>query len=360
MKIVFALSEIGLAGGTKIILEYADFLQRRGHDVICLFPRPKPLGLKSRLSRFKKVFRGVSQPALSPRSSHTWNKQITAIQGSAKGFLDLRDFPDADIVIATWWETAEWINVLPSSKGLKTYFVQDHEIFPYQPTDRVMATYRMSSRKIVVSKWLKEVLSVMYGATSTVVSNGIDLDRFVPPPTPSRGVEVGFVWSSTPRKNCTMAIKALKSAKNSLPNLHATVFGNEPCPRALETLDWVEYHERPFQELIPEIYGKCALWLFPSLSEGFGLPILEALACGTPVIATSAGAAPDLINEKNGKLIMCDSLEMSDAIVDFFQISPDVRATMSIAARETAGRWDWNDSAAQFETTIKNFLQNEY
>ena len=51
---------------------------------------------------------------------------------------------------------------------------------------------------------------------------------------------------------------------------------------------------QPAQDMIRDIYGQCDVWLFSSRSEGFGLPLLESMACRTPVIATPAGAAPEL------------------------------------------------------------------
>ena len=48
-----------------------------------------------------------------------------------------KDVPDADVVIATWWETAEWVAKLSPSKGAKAYFIQGHEVFDYLPQARV-------------------------------------------------------------------------------------------------------------------------------------------------------------------------------------------------------------------------------
>ena len=69
-----------------------------------------------------------------------------------------RDVPEADVVVATWWETAEWVAGLAPSKGAKVYFVQGHEIYPWLPQKRCRATYRLPLRKIVVSRWLREII----------------------------------------------------------------------------------------------------------------------------------------------------------------------------------------------------------
>ena len=51
------------------------------------------------------------------------------------------------MVIATWWETAEWVNDFPASKGRKFYLIQHHEIHPYLPLERVQATSDYSASR---------------------------------------------------------------------------------------------------------------------------------------------------------------------------------------------------------------------
>ena len=94
------------------------------------------------------------------------------------------DLPDADVVVATWWETAEWVARLSPSKGAKAQLIQQMESnFPYQPVDRVEATWRLPLQKIVVSQWLADLARDRFGdPTSVIVPNGIDLNLFCAPP----------------------------------------------------------------------------------------------------------------------------------------------------------------------------------
>ena len=57
-------------------------------------------------------------------------------------------------------------------------------------------------------------------------------------------------------------------------------------------------------ELLPAIYSAADVLAFPSLYEGFGLPILEAMACGTPVVATDAGSLPEVIGTAGGGILV--------------------------------------------------------
>ena len=84
-----------------------------------------------------------------------------------------------------------------------------------------------------------------------------------------------------------------------------------PLPRG------AQYRQRPPQAQIAAIYAACDLWLFTSRNEGFGLPLLEAMACRTPVLATRAGAAPDLIDGCNGVLLDSDPAAFAAEIARF-------------------------------------------
>ena len=94
------------------------------------------------------------------------------------------DLPDADVVLATWWETAEWVAQLSPAKGAKAQLIQQMETnFLHQDVDRVEATWSLPLQKIVVSQWLADFARDRFGdPTSVVVPNGIDLDLFHAPP----------------------------------------------------------------------------------------------------------------------------------------------------------------------------------
>jgi glycosyltransferase involved in cell wall biosynthesis len=280
------------------------------------------------------------------------------MEGSTRGRLTLEDFSPADVVIATWWETAEWIAPLGPEYGQKCYLIQGHEIFPGLPIERVQATYRMDFDKIVVSQWLKNVLRTEYGTASTLISNGVDITRFRPNSQycSDTGFRVGHIWSDLACKNSAAAVEAIMRAKIILPKLEATIFGWGPRPRCLADCAWVEYVQYPHQALIPALYQKCKVWLVSSTSEGFGLPILEAMACGVPVISTPAGAAPELLTGDNGRIVDFDVSAITSALTHILEASSQEWLGMSKAARFTAESHDANFASEAFERHLTQLV----
>jgi glycosyltransferase involved in cell wall biosynthesis len=264
-----------------------------------------------------------------------------------------KSLPEADAVIATWWETVEAVNQAPPSKGRKFHLLQGHEVFPYLPA-RSADVHRLPFHKIAVSGWLMNLMRENYGSTDvSLVVNPVDTDRFgwverqrAQVPT------VGTVFGVTPVKNSAMAFEAVRLAREQIPDLRLVAFGADALPSDFQSLPFVEYHERPAQEAIPDVYRSADFWLFTSTEEGFGLPILEAMAVGTPVIATPAGAAPDLVTEKTGALVSLDPAEMARAIVRLFSEPEEKWFEMSRESRSTAEAHDVESAVSEFEAIV--------
>lgn len=359
MRITFVLPHIDISGGIKVALEYADFLARHHHQVTVIYPSRRPPPLRQRVRNFIRRITPVGPTPYG--SSLLATIQIKPVHSKRVGILLAADVPNADIVVATWWETAEWVHSFPKTKGQKVYLVQGHEIFEGLPKERVQKTYSMPFTKVVVSSWLADTISREYSKDFVkLVRNGVDIDRF----RDKAGVRtslftVGMIYSSVPQKNAEMGIRAIIEARQALPHLKAIIFGLEPRPASISGLEWVEYYCRPSQSDIPELYRRSHVWLFSSHSEGFGLPLLEAMASGTPVIATRAGAAPELVDGKNGVLVDWKYQDMSKNIQHIANLGQDAWLEMSRHARATAEMNSWESAALKFERELLNLLSSK-
>lgn len=351
MRITFVLPFAGLSGGIKVVVIYARALARRGHDVtVVSLPWRQP----TRLDRLKSFAKGRSLPSPPARTPYLDALGTRHVVLDAHRPVTDRDVPDADVVIATWWETAEWVAALSPRKGRKFYLLQDYEVFPYLPVDRVIATYALPLTRIAVSRYIRDMLKDNHGINDVaVVNNGVDLEHFsVSARVKPDAFTVGFLYQTSPRKNTGLALDVVRRAHQELPGLHVVAFGSSATVAEYPMPNWIDYHVNPKQDLIPKLYGSCTAWLFTSTSEGFGLPIIEAMACGTPVIATPAGAAPDLIDGHNGVLVE-PSVEAFLAQLDLFRtMSAEAWLEVSRHARATAEANTWEDAVERFERIL--------
>jgi glycosyltransferase involved in cell wall biosynthesis len=195
-----------------------------------------------------------------------------------------------------------------------------------------------------------------YGDTSAAyVPNGVDRDHFSAAPRDKQArPTVGFVYSDAWIKGCDVAVAAVGLAARYLPGLRLVSFASMPLSPALRLPAEAEFILGPTQEKIPRLYARCDAWLWPSRREGFGLPILEAMACRTPVIAAPAGAAPELLEKGGGVLLpSADPVAMADAIAKLVGSSSSEWLKVSEQARAIAARHDWNESVRLFEAALE-------
>lgn len=379
MKITFVMaSGFSLSGGNRVIATYAQRLQHRGHDVLVISPqRGNPSlqsqiqsllkgkgwitnslqggsGFKSQLRTLLKKDFWISQQRQEP--SHFDNLDATCqLLDHFPPVIDA-DVPDADVVIATWWETAEWVAKLSPSKGAKVYFIQHYEAFDYLPKDRVEATWRLPFHKIVISKWLLELAQKRFcdGLVSHV-PNSVDTDLFQAPPRNKQSVPtVGLLYSNAYWKGCDISLRAFALAAQQLPNLQLVSFGEVSSANANFPAN-TRYFQHPEQDKIKEIYANCDVWLCGSRSEGFHLPPLEAMACRCPVVSTEVGGPLDIIkNGSNGYLVPVENyVALAEKLVQVLTLPEEKWKEMSDAAYTTAVQYSWDDATEAFEAALK-------
>lgn len=355
MKITFISPPLNMGGGTKVIAIYAEALTKRGHHVVIVSPAHPKITLKQRLKALINDREWLSQSNLN--ASHfdgltLDNRVLTEFRAVTNS-----DVPDADIVIATWWETAEWVSGFTSAKGKKVYFIQGHEVFSYVPVERARATYKMPFRKVVVSQWLKNIMGKEYADFDvSVVNNAVDHEQFN---AELRGKQkqptVGFLYSEASCKGVDVTLKALEKIRGIFPELRVISFGVYE-PR--ESLPGIEFYYSPPQNELRNLYSLCDVWVSSSRSEGFNLTAMEAMACRVPIVATRTGWPEESIrNKENGVLVDVDDVQGVVAGIEWvLSLNDNDWRTLSTAAYATVAECSWGNSIERFEQVLNSFI----
>ena len=155
MKITFVMDGgDSLSGGHRAIAMFAHGLVELGHEVNLIARPQRSPSLRDRLRITLKRRGAALKPAIMPSHFQTAGVPLQVL--SEWRPVESRDVPDADIVVATWWETVEWVTNLAPSRGAHAHFVQDYETWGGR-VDEVDRSCRAPLPKIVTIDWLKDL-----------------------------------------------------------------------------------------------------------------------------------------------------------------------------------------------------------
>jgi glycosyltransferase involved in cell wall biosynthesis len=363
MRITIVIPHIYIGGGIRVPLEYANHLQRLGHQVIVVYPhrppyyanvRPHWRGWSGLLRRVRYDLRYWTARVLR-RQIPTW----FPLEAPLCRVPDLRPqfIPDADIILAVDWTTAEGVNCCGQEKGLKFYLIQGHEVW-LAPSDRVEATWRLPLHKIAVSSWLKELVTdksnyPVYGP----ILNGVNFSQFcVEHKHFNRHKRIGMLYHQNPVKGVQDGLAAFEMARAVHPDIRLVMLGTRKPKSGLP--DDVEFHENPPQHRLREIYGLCDIWLFPSRMEGCPLVPMEAMACQCALVATRVGAIPEYTIPGTTALVSppCDPEALARNLIRLLADEDDLKR-IARAGYEHIQQFTWERSARQMESLFEEILQ---
>jgi glycosyltransferase involved in cell wall biosynthesis len=173
----------------------------------------------------------------------------------------------------------------------------------------------------------------------------------------NRKLKVLFVGGLSQRKG----IAYLFEAANQFPQaIELTVVGNKTgvdCPaldKALSNCNWIASLSHP--EILALMKSMDVL-IFPSLFEGFGLVITEAMSQGTPVITTDRTAGPDIIQHNiNGWIVEAGSSHAISNCIESIIEQPDLLNAVGSAAYKTAAQRPWKNYSNELNTAVEKVL----
>ncbi len=214
---------------------------------------------------------------------------------------------------------------------------------------RLPSTLKRAKRVVCVSNATKRDLLEHYGERITedrvrVVPNGVDLSVFRPDPAdrPDETPYLAVVGNQDPRKNIGTLLEAFPIFRARLRAFRLVMVGPgqppAPKPAAVDVLGYLD------ERALASVYRRAVMVVQPSLYEGFGLPVLEAMACGTPV----ACADIDVFHEVAGDCARYFDPRASDSIAKTMEdVAKDeaLRAGMCARGLERARGFSWDETA---------------
>jgi glycosyltransferase involved in cell wall biosynthesis len=287
-----------------------------------------------------------------------------------------------DRVLFLWWDRLGWSLPLPRNLwGSFDLFLAVYDLIPLRVPElfpererfrqQVERLVRRSAAVIAISHRTRQDLIELVGvdpARVRVIYPGRG-EAFHPIPAAEaaavaerygiRGRYLLYVGSLGPHKNVATLLYAYERARleggltTRLVVVGSPRWGRETLA-VLETLrireDILLIGPVPAADL-PALYAGADCFVFPSRYEGFGLPVLEAMACGTPVIVSDRGALPEVVGEA-GILVNPEKPEaLADALGRVTR-DPELRTILAKAGLAQAARFSWDQSTASLLTLL--------
>lgn len=342
----------GPSGGFKIVYEYANRLAADGFSVQIIYP----VVLNYKQLSFKLKIRAILRYIvwkLDGVSCRTWFKLHSSINEHLSWSLNQRYVPVTDYYVATAVKTAYYLADYKISKDKCFYLIQGYETWEVSE-DFVNNSYRLGLRNIVISDWLKEKVENT-GSKCKVIKNAFDFDYFknsIPIDSPKRD-SISMLYHTDKIKGFKYGLKALLVIHERYPEIKFRIFGRPKRPKDLP--DWIEYYCCPNQEVHNFIYNTSIIYLAPSLQEGWGLTVGEAMICGACVVCTDTLGFKEMVNDgRNGRMVKCaDSKALSNAIITLIR-NPTKRIELASEGEKNIQKFNWMESYIKFKSLLND------
>ena len=234
---------------------------------------------------------------------------------------------------------------------------------PEEDYQHLVAEPMLASQLMVASTFTRQSL-VQHGIpaeTITVIPYGVDLERFHPlpraHPVPGSRLELLFVGRINQRKGISYLLEALRSFNPD--QVHLTV-----CGRVVDDLKLFDAFAsqvtiRPSVSSVDLVaaYQAADLFIFPSVAEGFGQVLLEALACGLPILSTTHTAAPDLIQDGvEGFVVEPRRVDLLVERIEWALAHREKLHAMRALARRRAEHFTWARFRKDAAAAVRKYL----
>lgn len=341
------------SGGYKVIYEYCNRLSEEGHTVIINYLYGPMFSERKIPDILRKPLVKLFTETIGPGFWFKLNKNI-----SKKVLSSSNDMKEADIVIATAYETAKLVKDLPKSCGKKVYFIQDYETWGAVSENNVNETYCYGMNNLVVSNWLKKKVEEISERTAVLIPNSVDTSIFFNKNIFRHEKSIVFFYRSSEHKGSKYAIEVVRLIKSIYPELVVNVITPENDLPIFP--EYFHIYQKINPKKVSEVLNKSTIFICTSIEEGFGLPGLEAMACGCAVVSTSyKGVLEYAVNGKNSLLSpIRDVRSMYKNIISLFE-HDNLRLSIIKEGYKTASERSLYKSSKKLENIFLQLINDE-
>ena len=204
----------------------------------------------------------------------------------------------------------------------------------------------------------------------TVINNGLDYEEFAPISNIERNKNrlITTASADVALKGLDFSLKALKLLKKNNPKIHLIIIGapkknghTEKLIKKLNIEDNVIFKKNISKEKIKELYSTSSIAIVSSLYEGFGYPVIEAMSCEVPLIATNISSIPELVRSYGILIDPKDEKKLSFNIEKVLNNYDDYKDNAIKGRQHVIETFNWSKITAEYEKilykTIEKFKQ---
>jgi glycosyltransferase involved in cell wall biosynthesis len=229
-------------------------------------------------------------------------------------------------------------------------YLHFHTLQSVRKADLIVTISSYAKKQIVTWGKLKEdkVTAIHHGRPTNVkkVSEARELERV----RSLFGISKDYVLADA-LKNPAVLVRAWKLLPEEIRNENEIIFFSRRenvAPEVQEAVEagYAKFILRPEREDLNALYSMATIFVFPSWIEGFGIPLLEAMICGTPIIASDRGAIPEVLGEAGLVIDAEDEQALAKHLENLIR-SPDERERLSGLGAKRVLAFSWQESAKQ-------------
>lgn len=349
-RLTFVVSSLWLSGGVHAVTEYANRLAARGHEVAIVVPRG---AIDESVARRLGPMVRTIEAGLGAAPHMGLAARVRLSVALAKAI------PPGTVAIATHTPTtvAALLSAVMSRGPRPFWFYQDYwEMFAGRPVEQLLlALLPRSFRDVLVVSGASALEMKRFGARHvTVVRQGLSDEAYFYPPADTAQRETGlilYLGDMRPRKGWLDFFAAVEQLYRQDPSLHLAIVSKDLCQ--IDARVPYRYYYRPARPDLAELFRRCSVFVSASWWESFGLPPLEAMACGAPVVLTDSRGTSEYARPEENCLVVPphQPQRLADAIGRVMCDSSLARR-LSEVGPPTAREYDWEACVDRFEAAV--------